>query len=135
YVIGSTGSSNFPVTAGAFQTTLGSGSPHAFVAKISDSSACTLACAAKAPSNGTIDLPISFVATSITSGCAGFPELTYDWDFGDGSAHSSQPNPKHIYTAVGTYTWTITAYLPGTSPCVKTGTILVSTSCTAPSIT
>ena len=29
--------------------------------------------------------------------------LTYDWDFGDGTAHSTPPNPAHTYTTAGTY--------------------------------
>jgi cytochrome c len=29
--------------------------------------------------------------------------LTYDWDFGDGTAHSTAQNPTHAYAAVGTY--------------------------------
>lgn len=29
--------------------------------------------------------------------------LTYDWDFGDGSAHSSAINPSHTYTRPGTF--------------------------------
>jgi glucose/arabinose dehydrogenase len=33
--------------------------------------------------------------------------LTYDWDFGDGSPHSSTPNPVHTYAAVRTYTATL----------------------------
>ena len=34
--------------------------------------------------------------------------LTYDWDFGDGSAHSTAANPSHAYTARGRYTATLT---------------------------
>jgi hypothetical protein len=30
--------------------------------------------------------------------------LSYDWDFGDGGAHSSQVNPAHTYSMPGTYT-------------------------------
>ena len=33
--------------------------------------------------------------------------VSYSWNFGDGST-SSQPNPRHIYTAPGTYTATLT---------------------------
>ncbi|HVF73489.1 MAG TPA: PQQ-dependent sugar dehydrogenase [Acidimicrobiales bacterium] len=33
--------------------------------------------------------------------------LTYDWDFGDGSAHSSQANPVHTYPTAQTYTATL----------------------------
>jgi PKD repeat protein len=29
---------------------------------------------------------------------------TYDWDFGDGTAHSTQQDPTHTYSSVGTYT-------------------------------
>jgi PKD repeat protein len=28
---------------------------------------------------------------------------TYDWDFGDGSAHSNQPAPSHTFAGAGTY--------------------------------
>ena len=31
----------------------------------------------------------------------------YDWDFGDGSAHSDQPNPSHTYSATGQFTVTL----------------------------
>ena len=34
--------------------------------------------------------------------------ITYDWDFGDGTAHSTEPNPTHTYTAVGSYRATLT---------------------------
>ena len=34
--------------------------------------------------------------------------LTYDWDFGDGSAHSTAPNPSHVYTNAGTFTAKLT---------------------------
>jgi PKD repeat protein len=34
---------------------------------------------------------------------------TYDWDFGDGTAHSSDTNPVHIFTSAATRTVTLTA--------------------------
>jgi len=34
--------------------------------------------------------------------------LTYDWDFGDGSAHSSAAAPTHTYPSTGDYTATLT---------------------------
>ncbi|MFZ4547448.1 MAG: PKD domain-containing protein, partial [Bacteroidales bacterium] len=33
---------------------------------------------------------------------------TFDWDFGDGSAHSYQQDPTHIYQTSGTYTVSLT---------------------------
>lgn len=36
-------------------------------------------------------------------------DLTFEWDFGDSSATSSDTNPVHTYTAAGTYTVTLTA--------------------------
>jgi PKD repeat protein len=33
--------------------------------------------------------------------------LTYDWDFGDGSTHSSDKNPKHTYAKPGGYAVTL----------------------------
>lgn len=34
---------------------------------------------------------------------------TYSWDFGDGSALSTETDPLHLFTAAGTYTVTLTA--------------------------
>jgi cytochrome c len=34
--------------------------------------------------------------------------ITYEWDFGDGSPTTDEPNPTHTYTAVGTYAATLT---------------------------
>ena len=34
--------------------------------------------------------------------------ITYQWDFGDGTAGSTEPNPSHTYAAVGTYRATLT---------------------------
>ena len=48
--------------------------------------------------------------TSIQDGSVpapGDPLATWDWDFGDGSAHSGQQNPTHTYPAGGSYTLTL----------------------------
>ncbi len=44
--------------------------------------------------------------TDLTSG--GQPPYTYSWDFGDGSAASTAPNPTHTYTTAGAYQVTLT---------------------------
>ena len=39
----------------------------------------------------------------------GSPDLvSWDWDFGDGSIHSTSQNPLHTWVAIGTYTVTLT---------------------------
>jgi PKD repeat protein len=35
-------------------------------------------------------------------------ELTFDWDFGDGSPHSDEPDPAHTYAALGEFTARLT---------------------------
>jgi PKD repeat protein len=67
---------------------------------------------------------VSFNASAILSNCSG--SAAYDWNFGDGSAHSLQQSPSHTYTTANTYTWTLTVSANGASPCVKTGTIAIS---------
>ncbi|MES2618879.1 MAG: PKD domain-containing protein [Bacteroidota bacterium] len=47
-------------------------------------------------------------STSISTGT-----LTYDWDFGDGSAHSSATNPSHSYSAPGVFKVNLTATANG----------------------
>jgi len=39
----------------------------------------------------------------------------YEWDFGDGMPHSSEPNPLHVYECPGAYSVTLTLIIEGTS--------------------
>jgi hypothetical protein len=55
---------------------------------------------------GQPPLEVSF--TNTTTGYVDY----YRWDFGDGGS-STEKHPSHIYTAVGDYTVTLTAYYPG----------------------
>jgi glucose/arabinose dehydrogenase len=57
---------------------------------------------AATPSSGPGPLHVAFSAAG-SKDPDGDP-LTYDWDFGDGSAHASDAAPTHDYTVNGTYT-------------------------------
>ena len=50
------------------------------------------------PLTGTANLIVAFTDATI-----GTP-TGWDWDFGDGSAHSSDQNPTHVYETAGVYT-------------------------------
>ncbi|MBI4330437.1 MAG: PKD domain-containing protein [Chloroflexi bacterium] len=50
------------------------------------------------PANGKVPVVVNFNDTS--SG----PALTWDWNFGDGTAHSNTKNPSHTYSTPGNYT-------------------------------
>lgn len=126
YVAGTTYSTNFR-TQSPFQPSLG-GASDAFVSKILLAD-CTLTCTAVAStSTGAAPLAVAFSATSSTSNC-GSGTVAYDWDFGDGSPHSSAQNPDHTYTQPGTYTWTVTASLDGITSS-QSYTVDVSPGCT-----
>ncbi len=126
YVAGTAYSTNFP-TQSPFQPSLG-GASDAFVSKILLAD-CTLTCTAVASaSSGAAPLSVSFSATSSPSNC-GSGTVAYDWNFGDGSPHSSAQNPDHTYTQPGTYTWTVTASLDGTTSS-QSGTVIVTPGCT-----
>jgi PKD repeat protein len=81
------------------------------------------------PATALVNARVSFGATATPSGCTG--SVTYEWDFGDGSAHSTDQNPVHTYTRTGTFNWTMSARISGASPCTKSGSINVVES-TAP---
>lgn len=133
FVAGYTRSTDFP-TKGAVQGTYGGSTYDGFLAKISAATSnCTMTCSATVPGTSTAGNPVSFLgAATPSSACTGY--LSFDWDFGDGSAHSAVHDPTHTYTAAGTYTWTFTASVTDGS-CTKTGTIAVSSaSCTPPTI-
>ncbi len=59
------------------------------------------------PVTASAQAPVQF-----TNQSQGTPELSYDWDFGDGSARSTAVNPIHVYTISGTYTITLTVNSP-----------------------
>jgi PKD repeat protein len=60
---------------------------------------------------------------------AGQPPYEYNWDFGDQSTSSEDPNPTHIYTQAGEYTYNFTVtdnsgesvYVSGSIQIIKEG--------------
>jgi PKD repeat protein len=89
---------------------------------------CTINCSeSSGPSSATVGVATQFTGSATTSNCAGSP--AYDWDFGDGSAHSSQQSPQHTYSAAGFYNWSLTVTINGAAPCTKSGTVNVTGGC------
>ncbi len=58
------------------------------------------------PSNGLAPLVVQF--SSAGSSDPDLDPLSYLWDFGDGTAGSTAPDPQHTYTVNGVYTATLT---------------------------
>jgi PKD repeat protein len=85
-------------------------------------SACSLDATATVPQTGSAGAAVAFSATATATGCAGSP--TYEWDFGDGSALSTEQNPSHSYAA-GTYTWTLIVRA-ASATAMRTGSIAVT---------
>lgn len=71
------------------------------------------------PDAGPVPLTVSFSSVGSSDPDAGQP-ISYDWDFGDGSAHSSSANPSHEYDAIGNYTVTLTVTDPYLLTATKT---------------
>lgn len=64
-----------------------------------------VAVAGASVSSGTAPLAVTFSSSGSHDPEGG--ALNYDWDFGDGTSHSSAANPSHTYTAAGAYTATL----------------------------
>jgi len=92
---------------------------------------CSLICDASVAEIGAAGASVQFNATAMAANCAG--SLTYDWDFGDGSPHSTIQNPMHTYATANTYNWTLTVRVSGASSCVKTRQIVIQ-ACKTPVI-
>jgi PKD repeat protein len=61
--------------------------------------AALVATASATPTSGAPPLVVAF-----TGGATGGTKpYTWDWDFGDGSAHKTVQNPNHTYASAGTY--------------------------------
>ena len=84
---------------------------------------CVLSCTAQGPSTAAANQPVSFTASASGQGCAG--TAAYSWDFGDGSASSTEQNPSHTYTTAGSFSWTCTATLEG-GQCRQSGQVTVT---------
>jgi PKD repeat protein len=66
--------------------------------------ACTLSLSANAPPAARTGEPVGFHSTATGAGCG---SIAYDWDFGDGSPHSTEVAPVHTFAAAGTFHWTV----------------------------
>jgi len=90
--------------------------------------ACELGCTADVPAIAEPAEVIQFAAsTTTTSGCTDEP--LFDWDFGDGTAHSSEQIDDHTYAEEGTFHWTLTVTANGASSTCQ-GDIVVAYACT-----
>jgi len=81
--------------------------------------------ASATPNAGLAPLPVQFSSAGSTDPY-GLP-LSYAWDFGDGSAHSTDPNPTHNYPTNGNYTamLTVTGGTGGTQTATTAVTVMV----------
>ena len=98
YITGVTGSSDFPVTVGAYQSTSG-GANDAFITKRNIETVAPVADFGSI-TNGPAPLTVQFSDTS-----SNYP-TTWLWNFGDGTT-STEKNPTHTYTNPGSYTVTL----------------------------
>ena len=85
--------------------------------------ACDLQPGASVPSTATAGVAVPFLATTAATNCTG--AVSYDWNFGDGSLHSTAQAPAHVYTTAATFTWTLTVGV-GATTSTQRGTIVVT---------
>ena len=57
--------------------------------------------------DGPLPLTVNFSSAGSNDADPG-DSISFEWDFGDGTAHSLDPNPSHTYTARGRYTAVLT---------------------------
>ncbi len=86
-------------------------------------SPCSVACTATVPATARLNRAASFKSTVKLSNCSS--GAAFDWNFGDGAAHSSAQNVSHTYRKRGLFHWTLTVSAGGVT-CTRAGTISVS---------
>ncbi len=88
-------------------------------------SGCSVSCTPVVPATGVAGGAVAFQGAYLSSGCTGTP--SFDWDFGDGSPHSSEVNPSHTYPYGGTFRWALTVTLGGASATTSGAILIAST--------
>jgi len=88
-----------------------------------DSGTCAITAVAFVPLAALPESSVPFRAIATPAQCSG--DITYDWDFGDLSAHGNSETACHIYPTAGDYTWTLTASASGVSHSVS-GVVTIS---------
>ncbi len=84
---------------------------------------CSLTCSAEVVASATAGDSVAFHGSAnLGDGCSTGASIT--WSFGDGSGAASGGEVSHVYTAAGSYTWTMTA-TSGDATCQRSGTIVV----------
>jgi hypothetical protein len=82
----------------------------------------SLGAVAHVPPNYPAAWPVAFaVVPAVTNNAA---RVTYDWDFGDGSAHSTNQYAAHAYALPGTYNWSVTSTVSSAST-TSNGSIVI----------
>lgn len=98
-----------------------------------DGKNCVLSYSATVPATTIVGTATNFSGTATPSNCSGTP--TYEWDFGDGTAKSTQQNPSHTYAFTGKYDWKMRATIAGVTFCMSSGSIEIKVGCIASGIT
>jgi hypothetical protein len=74
---------------------------------------CLLSVQTMVPTAAFPNSTVPFRAAATLTQCNS--PITYDWDFGDGSAHASGTNLTHVYPAPADYAWTLITTAGGVS--------------------
>ena len=71
----------------------------------------TLGATARVPASYPAGWPVAFAVAPATTNTVASP--SFDWNFGDGSAHGTTQFPSHTYSAPGTYNWSVVVSVAG----------------------
>jgi hypothetical protein len=89
--------------------------------------AFSISAVAHVPANYPAGWPAPFGVIATPVNIAAVP--TYDWNFGDGTAHGSSQYPMHTYASPGTYNWSVISAVQNSSTqasVTNNGSIIVS---------
>jgi PKD repeat protein len=100
------------------------------IGTLSGVSAPLSATASADKTSGTAPLTVAFTG----SASGGTTPYTYDWDFGDGSAHGTTASASHTFTTDGTYSVLFTVTDSASATASKTITITVTAPVTNPPV-